>query len=198
MRPRHWWPNIRANAVDIIVGLSVLVFMVESGPGQDNGLAKLVWAGVYVLWLLILKPRSGTFMVSIQALTGQTIGLMALWLAWSEKPLVVLVLLSGFICYVSARHFFTNFDEPYAPLFAHTWGYFAAALAWVLGHYLLFYGVVSQPTLLLTVLGFGLGALYYLEQSDRLSALLRRQFIFIMIAIIIVVIVFSDWGDKTI
>ncbi len=198
VRPRHWWPNIRANAVDIIVGVSVLVFMVESGPGQENGLTKLLWAGAYVLWLLILKPRSGTLMVTMQALVGQTIGLVALWLAWSDKPLAVLVLLTGLICYVSARHFFTNFEESYAPLFAHTWGYFAAALAWVLGHYLLFYGVIAQPTLLLTVLGFGLGALYYLEHSDRLSVLLRRQFIFIMIAIITVVIVFSDWGDKTI
>lgn len=198
VRPRHWWPNIRANAIDIIVGISVLVFMVESGPGQENGLTKILWAFAYVLWLLMLKPRSGTLMVTVQALVGQTIGLVALWLAWSNKPLIVLVFLTGLICYVSARHFFTNFEESYTPLFAHTWGYFAASLAWVLGHYLLFYGVVSQPALLLTVLGFGLGALYYLEQSDRLSALLRRQFIFIMIAIITVVIVFSDWGDKTI
>lgn len=198
VRPRHWWPNIRANAVDIIVGVSVLVFMIESGAGAENGMTKLIWALAYTMWLLFMKPRSGTLMVTLQALIGQTLGLTALWLAWSDKPLIVLVLLSGMICYVSARHFFTNFDEPYAPLFAHTWGYFAAALAWVLGHYLLFYGMLAQPTLLLSVLGFGLGALYYLEQTDRLSVLLRRQFVFIMIAIVTVVIVFSDWGDKTV
>lgn len=192
--PRHWWANIRANAVDITVGISILVFMINS----NTDAVQLAWAFVYGLWLLLLKPRSGTLMVSLQALIGQTSGLMALWLGWGDKPLAVLVLGSGIICYVSARHFFTNFDEPYAPLFSHAWGYFAASIAWVLGHWLLFYGVLAQPTLLLTVLGFGLGALYYLEHNDRLSLLLRRQFIFIMVAIIAVVLVFSDWGDKTI
>lgn len=201
VRPRHWWPNTRANAVDIIVGVSTLVLMVESGPGQENGMTKLLWAAAYAFWLLALKPRSGTFMVALQALVGQTMGLLALWLAWSDKPLVVLVVLSGAVAYVSARHFFTNFDEPYAPLFAHTWGYFAAALAWVLGHFLIFYpdretGFVAQPVVFLTVLGFGLGALYYLEQADRLSVMLRRQFIFIMFAIIVVVIVLSDWPGE--
>jgi hypothetical protein len=48
------------------------------------------------------------------------------------------------------------------------------------------------------VLGFGLAAMYYLGERDKLSNLLRRQFVFIMIAIIVVVLVFSDWGDKAI
>lgn len=199
VRPRHWWPNIRANAVDIIVGISMLVFITESDLAFGAGAAmQMVWTAVYLLWLLLLKPRSGTFMVALQALACQTAGLMALWLAWGDKPSAVLVLGTGIICYVSARHFFSNFDEPYSALFSHTWGYFAAALSWILAHWLLFYGVLAQPTLILSVLGFGLGALYYLEQRDRLSLLLRRQFVFIMIAIVVVVLVFSDWGPKTI
>lgn len=194
VRPRHWWPNIRANAVDLTVGISALVFMIESTTVS----MQLIWAGLYGVWLLLLKPRSGTLMVALQALTSQITGLTALWLAWGNRPLAVLMIGTGVICYVSARHFFTNFDEPHVALFAHIWGYFAASLAWVLGHWLLFYGVVSQPTLLLSVLGFGLGGLYYLEQTDRLSTLLRRQFLFIMIAIVVVVLAFSDWGDKTV
>lgn len=186
VRPRHWWPNIRANGVDIIVGISTLVFMVES-----TSLAMQVsWAVLYGLWLVFLKPSSGTFMVAVQALTGQTAGLVALWLGWGDKPLFLLVIGTGLVSYIAARHFFANFDEPYAALFSHAWGYFGAALAWILGHWLLFYGIVSQPTLLLTVIGFGVGGLYYLEQKDRLSVLLRRQFLFIMIAIVIVVLYF--------
>lgn len=67
----------------------------------------------------------------------------------------------------------------------------------MLGHWLLFYGVVSQPTLLLMVIGFALAGLYYLEESDRLTTLLRRQLIFIMVAVVAIVLVFSDWGDRT-
>ena len=66
----------------------------------------------------------------------------------------------------------------------------------MLSHWLLFYGFMAQQALLLGVIGFGLAALYYLEQTDKLSTLIRRQFIFIMIAIVIVVLVFSEWGDK--
>jgi hypothetical protein len=194
VRPRHWWPNIRANAIDIIVGLSFLTFMTNTIDGSWQ----LFWAGMYGLWLLFIKPRSDTVGVSAQAMIGQLCGMMALFIGWQEAPLFGLVLTIGLICYVSARHFFTSYDEPYTAFFSHTWGYFGAALTWVLGHWLLFYGVVAQPTLLLTVIGFGLATIYYLDHRDKLSTLLRRQFIFLMVAVVAVILVFSDWGDKSI
>jgi len=103
---------------------------------------------------------------------------------------------SGLICYLAAHHFFDSFDEPYAKLLSYAWGYFGAALVWVLGHWLLFYGVVAQPVLIIGALGFGLATLYYLDHHDRLSQTLQRQFIFIMVAIVLIVLIFSDWGDK--
>lgn len=194
IRPRHWPANIRANAVDIIVGISAVLFMIHSGSQAFQ----LVWAVAYGIWLLYLKPGSGTFMVSLQAVLAQLVGLMALFLHFNDAPTAVLVILAWTICYSSARHFFTNFDEPLTGMFSYMWGYFGASLVWLLSHWLLFYGVLAQPTLLLSVLGFGLAALYYLEQTDRLSILIRRQFVFVMIAIIIIVLAFSDWGDKAV
>ena len=77
------------------------------------------------------------------------------------------------------------------------WAYFGAALTWILGHWLVFYyNVVAQPTLLLFTVAFSLGTLYYLDHFDKLSKGIRRQIIFILITIITVIIVFSDWGDK--
>ena len=67
---------------------------------------------------------------------------------------------------------------------------------WVLGHWLLFYGIVAQPTLLLVILGYGLAALYYLDHFDKLSTVIRRQFVFIMIAVVVIVLTLSNWGDK--
>lgn len=194
VRPRYWAAHIRANAVDIIVGVSVVIFMSQTG----SELWHLIWAIVYGMWLILIKPGSTIAKISLQAAMGQAFGLMALFLAWGEAPLLALVLSTWAICYLSARHFFSSFDEAYSSLLSHAWGYFAGAVIWVLGHWLLFYGSVAQPTLLLSVVGFGLSALYYFDQKDRLSPLLRRQFVFIMIAIIMVVLVFSDWGDKAI
>lgn len=194
VRPRYWLTNITANAVDIMVGLSILTFM-----DHTNGPAlQLLWAAAYGVWLVFIKPGSNVFLVSMQAMIGQALALVALYIAWVEAPLLGIVIGTWLICYLSARHFFLSFEDEYNSFYAQTWAYFAAALTWVLGHWLLFYGVIPQPALLLSVLGFGLAGIYYLSESSRLTPLIRRQFTFIMFAIVLVVLVFSDWGDKTI
>lgn len=192
VRPRFWPANVRANAVDIIVSVSFLIFMVNS----DSQLLQMGWTAAYMAWLLILKPASSPLMISAQALAGLITGLMAIFVGWDDIPLYGLVFLTGLVCYLAAHHFFDSFDEPYARLLSYIWGYFGAALTWVLGHWLLFYGIVAQPVLLLVAIGFGIATLYYLDHHDRLSEGLKRQFIFIMIAIVGIVIIFSDWGNK--
>ncbi len=192
VRPRFWPANIRANAVDIIVNVSLLLFMINS----TSQLVQLVWAAVYIAWLVILKPASSPIMISVQALVGMASGLMAIFTGWGDGPLYGLVLTTGLVCYLAARHFFDSFDEPYAKLLSYMWGYFGSALVWVLGHWLLYYGIVAQPVLLLLAIGFGLATLYYLDHHDRLSVGVRRQVVFIMIAVVLIVIIFSDWGDK--
>lgn len=194
VRPRHWMAYIRANAVDIVVGLSIVIFM----SGTNTTAWQLVWTAVYAVWLLLIKPSASLLGITLQASIAQIFGLMALYGLWGGSSNAGLVLGTWAVAYVAARHFFSAFDEPYTRFLTNTWALFAACLAWVLSHWLLFYGAVAQPTLLLTILGYGLGAMYYLEQSDRLGKLMRRQFIFTMIAIVVVVLVFSDWGSKVV
>jgi hypothetical protein len=43
-----------------------------------------------------------------------------------------------------------------------------------------------------------LGGMYYLQKTDRMTTLLRRQLIFIMVAVVVIMLTFSQWGDKTI
>ena len=191
VRPRFWPANIRANAVDMIVGFSVVVFMAHS----PNGYIQIGWAAAYALWLVLFKPATSTLLIAAQAMVGQLAGFMALFLVWADGPLWGLVLASGCICYVSARHFFDSFDEAYAKLLSYTWAYFGAAIVWLLGHWLLFYGLIAQPTLILSMVGYGLAALYYFDHADRLNSALRRQFLFIIVAVLIVILTFSDWGD---
>jgi len=193
VRPRFWAVNIRANAVDLMVGLSIVVFMTHS-----SYLMQVVWMLLYGAWLLVIKPGAGVPMVTAQAFLGQLAALMALYLTWADGPVYGLTLLTGIFCFLAARHFLDAFDEPYARLLAYVWGYFGAALGWLLSHWLLFYRGVAQPTLLLSTLGYGLAVLYYLDHNDRLSKGARRQFVFIMLAIVVVVLAFSDWGDKVV
>lgn len=191
---RYWPANIRANGVDLIVGVSTLIFMIHTG----SSLWQLVWALLYGVWLINIKPRTNTIGVSLQAIIGQLFGLMALFMEWPAAPAYGLVFGSGLICYVAARHFFDSFDEPHSRLLSYIWGYFGAALTWLLSHWLLFYGVVAQPTLLLSVIGYGAAGLYYLDHFDRSSKLLRRQFIFIMIAIVAVILTSANWTNRVV
>lgn len=194
VKPRHWLANIRANAVDIIVGLSALIFMIHT----DSQLFQLLWAVIYGVWLLALKPRSTPLGVSLQAFMAQSVGLTALLIAWGDLPLFILVIGAWLVSYMSARHFFANFEESMTRFLSLVWAYFSAAMLWVLGHWLLFYGPVAQPALLLSVISFGLGGMYFLEKSDRMSVVLRRQLVFVMFAVVMIVLTFSDWGDKAI
>lgn len=194
VRVRFWPANIRANSVDIMVGVSLLLFMANTA----NPFVQFFWALLYIVWLLFIKPASAGIMIPLQALIGMSCALMALFSSWGDAKLIVLVGLTGLICYLAARHFFDSFDEPYARLLSYLWGYFGAAVVWVLGHWLLYYSIVAQPVLLLVAIGFGLAALYYLDHHDRLSGGVQRQITFIIIAVIAVVLIFSDWGDKII
>ena len=184
IKPRHWLASIRANTVDIIVGLSLLVFMSQSGSMQF----RLIWTLVYAGWLIVLKRRSDQSGVALQALTAQILGLSALFIHWGDKPLLALVALGWFICYMSARHFFSAFEDPLNRYLSSIWGYFAASIIWILTHLLLFYGFMAVPTLFLSVVAFGLGGVYYLEKTDRLSAMIRRQVLFIMIIVVIILL----------
>lgn len=194
VRPRFWPANIRANSVDIIVNVALLLFMMQTTSVN----LRLLWVGLYLLWLIFIKPATGMFMVSLQAFVGMVSGLMALFVVWGYFPLVVLVAASGLISYLCARHFFDSFEESFARLLSYLWGYFAAALVWILGHWLLYYGIVAQPVLLLTAIGFGLATLYYLDHREKLSGAIQKQIIFIMIATVIIVIIFPGWSDKII
>jgi hypothetical protein len=192
VRPRYWWSNILANGVDIIVGVSILGFMTQTASVNWQ----LFWVLTYVVWLVLVKPASGTLIVSLQAMTAQLMGLMALFLLWPAADVVWLMIGTWAITYSSARHFLTSFEEDHVSLLSNLWAYFSASLVFILGKWLLYYGIVPQPVLILTVVGYGFAALYYLEHHERLSALVRRQFIFIMVAILVVVIAFSSWSDK--
>jgi hypothetical protein len=186
VKPRHWPANIRANAIDLLVGVSILIFMIQSG----SHLWQLLWVAVYGAWLLVLKPGSGVLRVSLQALAGLLFGLTALFLRFGDINTTFLVFASWGISYLVARHFFASFDEPQTRFFSYLWGYFAGALVWLLSHYLLSRGPFFQPVLLINVIGFCLGTLYYLQETDKLSSFYQRQILFIALALVVILVTF--------
>lgn len=194
VQSRYWVANLIANGVDIIVGISLVLFMASTSVVWWQ----LLWAVLYGVWLVWLKPKSDVLYVSAQAMIGQLLGLAVLYLKFGDSSLLVLVGGTWLVAYLAARHFLTSFEEAHTALIAHVWGYFAASLAFVLGHWMLFYGSVAQIILILTNVGYGLAAMYYLDAKDRLSMGLKRELLAIMSAILFIILVLSDWTGSTI
>jgi hypothetical protein len=194
VQSRYWVANLIANGVDIMVGVALVLFMASTASGWWQ----LIWMLLYGAWLVWLKPRSDVLSVSAQAMIGQLLGLSVLYLKFGDSSLFVLVIGTWMVAYLAARHFLTSFEEAHTALLAQVWAYFAASLAFVLGHWLLFYGSIAQIIVLLTNIGYCLAALYYLDAKNRLTVGLQRQLLAIMCAILFIVIVLSDWAGSTV
>lgn len=193
VRPRHWLAHLRTNAVDIIFSLSMLSFMASTTSMSWQ----LLWVLVFEVWVLFIKPRSSPVFVSIQALLAQLAGLIAVFITFEKAGLGVYIAAVGLILYFSARHFFASFEETSQDAYSWSWMLTGASLTWVLGHWLLFYGPVAQIAVIISVLGYGLAALYYLSETDKLSKLVRHQVVFVTIAVVGVLLILSDWGNGT-
>jgi hypothetical protein len=194
VQTRYWVANLIANGVDIMVGMALVLFMASTASGWWQ----LFWGVLYGIWLVWLKPRSDVLAVSAQAMVGQLLGLSILYLKFGDSPLLTLVAGTWLVAYLAARHFLTSFEEAHTALLSQVWAYFAASLAFILGHWLLFYGSIAQIIVLLTVVGYGLAALYYLDAKERLTAGTQRQLLIMMVAIIFFVVVLSDWAGSTV
>ncbi len=194
VKPRYWMVNIISNGVDIMVAVALVLFMANTSVEWWQ----LFWVALYASWLIWLKPRYDVLSVSVQAMIGQLLGLAVLYLKFGDASLGALVAGTWAVAYLAARHFLTSFEEPRSPLLAHVWAYFAASLAYILGHWLLFYGSIAQIIVILTTVGYGLAALYYLEATDRLTTALQRQLLAIMLAILLIIVVLSDWTGATV
>lgn len=193
VRPRYWVANLIQNGVDIMVAVSLIIFMASTTVGWWQ----LLWTLAYIGWLVWLKPRYDVLSVSAQAMVGQLLGLSVLFIKFGDSSIVGLVAGTWLITYLAARHYLTSFEEPHGPLLAHIWAYFSACLAFILGHWLLFYGSIAQIIVFLTTIGYGLAALYYLDATDRLSRTLQKQLMGGMLAIILIILVFSNWTGST-
>ncbi|OGL36473.1 hypothetical protein A3A68_01340 [Candidatus Saccharibacteria bacterium RIFCSPLOWO2_01_FULL_48_13] len=194
VRPRYWLANLIASSVDIIVSLSFVIFMANTSVQWWQ----LFWTAAFMGWVVFLKPRGDILSVSAQAMLGQLLGLAVLFLKFGDTPLATLVVGTWLITYLSARHFLSSFEESHTALFAHAWAYTSAGLAFVLGHWLLFYGLVAQIIVILTTVGYTMAALYYLDSDHRLTARIKRQLLVIMFLILSLVVILSDWTGTTV
>lgn len=138
VRPRFWFVNLIANMVDIIVGLSVVVLLY--GASGATWL-QIVITLFYIVWLLLIKPRSKRSYVALQAGFAIFLGITALSMMSYSWDVFLFVVAMWVIGFVSARHVLGSYDEPHTHLYSLITGTLFAELGWIAFHYLMAYPI---------------------------------------------------------
>ncbi|HEX9594956.1 MAG TPA: hypothetical protein VF996_02415 [Candidatus Saccharimonadales bacterium] len=195
VQPRHWLANFRTNSPDLIVNFSFLVLLVKAETVSAN----ILLVGLYVLWLIWLKPKSTEIWVGVQALATHMLGLTALfWLA-DDIPESLVVIVAWLIGLSASRHFISHFEETLIRVISFGWAFFVAQIAWLSNRWLIIYPissdvVIPQAAIVITLIAYILGSLYYLNHKGTLKRSIMRQYTVVGCAILLMIIMLTDWS----
>ncbi len=161
VRPRFWFAHIQSNLVDLIVSVSLVVLLYAAGGTSDGIIIQIILAVLYILWLLVLKPRAKRVLVVMQAAVAVFVGTIALFIAAYEWPSSIVVLSMWVIGYAAARHVLAAYSESAVTLLSFVWGLLFAELGWLAFHWTIAYDLpfitgikLPQVTLIALSLSF--------------------------------------------
>jgi hypothetical protein len=157
VRPHYWAANVMANMVDIIVSLSYIVLIYTASGALWVQLSLTLW---YILWLLLLKPRSKRVYVLWQALAAVLFGVSALVQISYDWIGTVFVIGMWLIGYISARHVLIAYKEPHTAIYSLVWGLVLAEIGWIFYHWMFAFDLgigqlqLAFATIVATLLSF--------------------------------------------
>ena len=170
VRPRFWLANIKSNLVDTIVGVS-FVFIIFLA-GNEAIIARLVLTALYIIWVLIIKPKSSEKMIEAQAATALFLGTTASTLMLYEFSSIFLVIANFTIAYSAVRHVLLFDDDTeniqFIPL---VFGLLIAELSWISYHWLIAYRIpatelrIPQLSIIVLLVGFSSLSVYRSHQK---------------------------------
>jgi hypothetical protein len=137
VRPRYWWINVKANLVDIVVGVSFVLLVYFAGT--EMTVAQVVITILYIGWLVGVKPRSSEVMTEAQALLAVLLGISAACLMAVNFDPVVMVVAAFVIGYGASRHVLTQSEDHDFTMVTFVFGMVMAELSWVMYHWLIVY-----------------------------------------------------------
>ena len=138
VRSRYWAANIRANLVDVIVGISMVIFLYAASGDLTT---QIGLTAIYVAWLLFLKPKSKRSYVAAQAMTGLIFGIVIQ--VSPDLPASIVVVLGWLVGYASARHILSVQHESHINFLSLLWGFVVAEIMWLSYHWTIGYQVGS-------------------------------------------------------
>lgn len=208
VRPRYWWANLRSNMVDFIVSISIVIHMytINIAPISENTkwLLLIAVTVAYIIWLLVIKPRSKRSYVALQAGLAVFLGISALFTISYNWPVSIVVLVAWLIGYSAARHTLSSYDDETHGLFLGlVWGLVVAEIAWVGYHWAIAYPLpiisslmLPQAALAITLISFLAYKVYdsfYHHAKVRMSDVLLPM-LFTISVILVLLVIFNRVG----
>lgn len=145
VRLRFWFANLQSNLVDILVSISAVFLMFNVATAEVADSQKFLYLGlitlVYILWLLLIKPRSSRRFVIMQAAIALFGGVTVLFTESYNWPVSVVVIVMWLIGFSIARHVLSSYDETYLLPMSVIWGVVMAEIGWVAYHWTIGYRV---------------------------------------------------------
>jgi len=197
VQPRFWLPNLKTNLVDIIVGVSTVVLINQTA----STIVAFLWVALYSGWLLFLKPRSLELWVGLQSFWAQFIGFIALFMIPSlvQQPFVFCAL-AWLIAWSSARHFFSNYEEPHYRSLGLAWGFLIVQLTWISLHWIQYYSIsdirITATTLIIGILAASFGSIYHTYKKGSLHRGLLLENALFAVALLAVILSTAQWTAR--
>ena len=197
VRMRYWWPNIKANLVDLIVGVSLVLLAYFSQPA--NAGVMLIFALLYTVWLLFIKPLSSEKAALFQAVIAVFFGISATIVGTPNINIIVPVAISFVIGYAASRHILSQSDDRDYTLTTLACGLVFAEITWLCETWAIVYPIgiirVPQAAIILTIFTFiynyARQVMIKYQEDFRLKHIIGPV-IFAIILVSIIVIGFSN------
>lgn len=172
VRPRYWWINIKANLVDFTVGISLaLLAFIALGEAKEFNVWHIILTVIYAVWLVVIKPRSETFMTEVQAMCAIFFGTFATAILASRLDPIVGVLACFVIGYGASRHVLIQGDDHDFTLTTFICGLLMAELSWIFYHWAIVYSFGETVVFSIPQLSIASSILFFLFARGYKSAL---------------------------
>lgn len=205
-RKRSVWVLKTARPLIVTVGLSLFLTNGASSAAYDWPVILLLSVGLAGLTAALMryecqaepwtKLEAGINLGAIFLITNAATQAMALW----STPAWLVLALSWLGFYVIANFWLTGVsDKP--ETIALIWALLGTELLAISSSWLVFYSlpklmlVISQPALIIVVLAYSLGGIYYHFRAHKLSRSLIFEYIAVTVLVFGLLLLFTKWSN---
>lgn len=203
VHPYYWLTNIRANLVDLIIGISLVLLALPSSTDSSDFLPiHILLIIFYTIWLVIIKPATSNTATEAQALISTFLGLNVVSIFFSKYN-IIFTALSFFIIFSSVRHMLSQSEEEDFGFISFCTAILVTEISWILRFWLIIYNfqrlgvIISQIAIITTAIIFTLNRIHH--SLIRHDGKLKLHDTLAPIAFsVIIIIVMLIWFSKPI